>query len=345
VRRVLLTLAVLAIVAGAAVGGYAIRAASTAEASPPSTVATATAKVVRTDLVQTQTLAGTLRYSEPSQLLSPASGTVTSLPREASRIGRNDAALELDGKPVYAFIGERPVWRPFAKGMTDGPDVVELEKNLAALGYGDPDWVPDSEFDSDTAQAIEDWRSDVGLDDGRSIELGRVVFIPTEVRVGALDSDLGRIVAPGAPLYEVSSFEQEVVIELDPTDIDLVSPRAAVKVKLPDDREIMGTIVNIGRVVVASGPEPAGAGVIEVTVHLDGNVPEFDEAPVDVDVESDRARGVLAVPVRALLALSDGGYAVEVSGRLIKVTTGDFADGLVEVEGALSEGDEVVIPK
>jgi hypothetical protein len=58
---------------------------------------------------------------------------------------------------------------------------------------------------------------------------------------------------------------------------------------------------------------------------------------------------VLAVPANALLALLEGGYAVErvTDGggtELVAVETGLFADGWVEVSGDLAEGDEVVVP-
>jgi hypothetical protein len=59
---------------------------------------------------------------------------------------------------------------------------------------------------------------------------------------------------------------------------------------------------------------------------------------------------VLAVPVTALVALSEGGYAVEVQGadgttRLIAVETGLFADGTVEVTGSgLEAGMLVIVP-
>ena len=58
---------------------------------------------------------------------------------------------------------------------------------------------------------------------------------------------------------------------------------------------------------------------------------------------------MLAVPVNALLALAEGGYAVEVErdGRraLVGVETGLFADGQVEVSGqGLAAGDRVVVP-
>ena len=118
-----------------------------------------------------------------------------------------------------------------------------------------------------------------------------------------------------------------------------------VEVVLPDDRRVPGRIETVGRVVDPAGPEPSAPGVIAVTVALDEAVADLDQAPVDVEVESARAAGVLAVPVRALVALSDGGYAVEIDDTLIQVETGEFAGGLVEVTGAIEEGDEVVIPR
>ena len=59
---------------------------------------------------------------------------------------------------------------------------------------------------------------------------------------------------------------------------------------------------------------------------------------------------MLAVPVTALLALSEGGYAVEVvvedgSRLLIGVEPGLFSDGFVEVAGnGLVDGMQVVVP-
>jgi hypothetical protein len=61
---------------------------------------------------------------------------------------------------------------------------------------------------------------------------------------------------------------------------------------------------------------------------------------------------VLTVPVNALLALSGGGYAVEVAEadgthHLVAVTLGIFDDaaGLVQVSGSgLTAGQHVVVP-
>jgi hypothetical protein len=70
---------------------------------------------------------------------------------------------------------------------------------------------------------------------------------------------------------------------------------------------------------------------------------------VDVELTGRQAVDVLAVPVTALVALSEGGYAVEVpqddgTTRLVPVEAGMYADGYVEVSGAgISEGTEVVV--
>jgi multidrug efflux pump subunit AcrA (membrane-fusion protein) len=72
-----------------------------------------------------------------------------------------------------------------------------------------------------------------------------------------------------------------------------------------------------------------------------------DSGQVEVEFTTGAREGVLAVPVGALLALAEGGYAVEVveggKRRLIAVTTGLFANDLVEVSGeGLSAGMTVV---
>jgi hypothetical protein len=76
----------------------------------------------------------------------------------------------------------------------------------------------------------------------------------------------------------------------------------------------------------------------------------LDQAPVSVEVVTDSRSGVMAVPVTALLALSEGGYAVEVENadgttHLVAVDPGLYASNLVEVtSSALQVGDQVVVP-
>ena len=70
-----------------------------------------------------------------------------------------------------------------------------------------------------------------------------------------------------------------------------------------------------------------------------------------VNITTATASDVLAVPVTALLAQSSGGYEVEVVGpedtrRWVPVTPGpvfDDVNGLVQVAGALTPGQHVVV--
>jgi HlyD family secretion protein len=43
---------------------------------------------------------------------------------------------EIDGEPMFVLAGAVPAWRILSPGES-GPDVAELQKALAALGYGD----------------------------------------------------------------------------------------------------------------------------------------------------------------------------------------------------------------
>ena len=70
-----------------------------------------------------------------------------------------------------------------------------------------------------------------------------------------------------------------------------------------------------------------------------------------VNITTASAKNALVVPVGALLAQAPGGYDVEVAGpgntrRYVPVTTGIFDDayGLVQVTGALTPGQRVVVP-
>ena len=98
----------------------------------------------------------------------------------------------------------------------------------------------------------------------------------------------------------------------------------------------------------AETDEQAGTATLPVTLALTDAPTVPDGTPVEVHVEIAAADGVLAVPVEAVLALAEGGYAVEVADgpttRLVGVTLGVFADGMVEISGDLEAGAEVVVP-
>ena len=313
-----------------------------------------TTPVVRTDLRRVETFPALLRYSGSRVVISATGGIVTRVPPEGTALVRGDQLIEIDGRPVFVFYGERPMWRPIGL-MSDGtavegPDVEQLELNLEALGYPVGS-APDQVFDDDTVRALERWQADAGLEESGQLELGRIVYVEGPVRVGRSLVELGSVLAPGVPLVEVSDTTQEVRLELPVDRRDRISVGEPVGVGLPDDVTAPATVHDIGMVVFRSAEDRKGVDLVEVTIGLDDprlGAPYLGY-PVDVEIVTDEAAGVLAVPVKALVALSEGGYAVEVeaSGEvtLVGVDTGMYADGLVEVEGDISAGDLVRVPK
>ena len=70
---------------------------------------------------------------------------------------------------------------------------------------------------------------------------------------------------------------------------------------------------------------------------------------MNVNITSQRASNVLAVPVNALLALQGGGFGVQVvtgaRSHLVGVTTGLYGNTLVQVSGpGITAGTRVEVP-
>lgn len=313
-----------------------------------------TTPVVSTDLRRMETFPAALRYAGSRVVIYASGGIVTRVPDEGAELARGDRLVEIDGAPVFVFYGERPMWRPLGLmpdgSGVEGPDVEQLELNLEALGYPTGS-APDRVFDDDTVRALKEWQADAGLEENGALELGRIVYVAGPIRVGRSLVELGSVLAPGVPIVEVSDTTQEVRLELPVDRRDRISVGESVGVRLPDDVTAPGTVHDIGTVVFRSAEDRRGVDLVEVAIRLDDprlGAP-YVGYPVDVEIVTDEEVNILAVPVKALVALSEGGYAVEVETdgevTLVGVDTGMYADGLVEVEGDVATGDLVRVPK
>ena len=316
-------------------------------------VATTTAEVTRRDLRAQEEVDGTLGYGEARTVASGRQGTITALPSEGAVVTRGKALYRVDGKPVPLFYGPLPAWRALSVGVDDGPDVRQLERNLVALGY-DPDRAVtvDDHFSWATRAAVRRWQETAGLAETGTFAPGDAVWQPGPVRVGAHKAAVGDTTRPGSPLLEVTGTGRRVTIDLDASRQPYVQAGDRVDLELPGGRTTTGKVVSVGKVAtVPAGDGADGDPTVELVVSLDEprSSGSLDQAPVDASITTEVREGVLAVPVNALLALAEGGYAVELErqGRreLVGVETGLFADGQVEVEGeGLAEGDRVVVP-
>ena len=315
--------------------------------------ATTTAAVVRMDLVARTEVDGTLGYSGQFSVSGQLQGTVTALPNAGAVIERGQALYSVDNRPVPLLYGDLPAWRRLAAGMADGPDVKQLEQNLVALGHAsEAEMAVDEKFTAATTAAVKRWQKASGVEETGAVELGQAVFLPGALRVGEVKAEKGSQPPPGAPVLTGTSTGRVVQVDLDATKQSLARVGEKVDVKLPDGRTTPGTILTVGNVAQTKGQGESAKRVVAVTVALDD--PEatgsVDQAPVKVGITSDSRKGVLAVPVHALLALAEGGYGVRVvdgthDGRIVAVSTGLFARGMVEVSGdGLSEGDQVEVP-
>ena len=233
---------------------------------------------------------------------------------------------------------------------TEGADVLALETALARLGFdADGALTVDGVFDSATTAAVTAWQASIGTDDDGIVGPGEIVFLPKAVRISDRLAEPGTAVNPGTPVLATSSDESVVTVDLPAADQALLEVGDRVVIVLPDDTEVGGTVSFKAETATIS---QQGAATFEVIVVLDDitEAAGLDQAPVDVEVITDRADGVMAVPVTALLALAEGGYAVEVeqadgTTRLVAVDPGMYADGLVEVDSdGLKPGDRVVAP-
>jgi putative peptidoglycan binding protein/HlyD family secretion protein len=309
-----------------------------------------TASVERRDLVDRDEISGTLGYAGGGTLAAGAAGTLTSLPDAGSVVKRGEALYELDDAPAgFLLYGQLPAWRDFTPWMEDGEDIRQLERNLRALGDDpDDDLTVDDEWDWATTAAVERFQDERGLTEDGSLLQGEILFRSGPTRIGEAKATVGDAVSPGRQLAVVSSTERRVTVDLEATRQRLAREGDTVTVDMPTGNTGRGRIVEVGK--VAEPPTEEGAdATIEVTIELRGKAARgtgLDQAPVDVGFAVERRKGVLAVPVKGLLARQGGGFAVEVVDggvrRMVDVEPGLYADDFVEVDGDLSEGDTVV---
>jgi multidrug efflux pump subunit AcrA (membrane-fusion protein) len=183
-----------------------------------------------------------------------------------------------------------------------------------------------------------------------SLPLGQVVFEPQALRVSQVTGSLGG--PANGPVLAATSDRHVVTVPLDVSQQSEVKAGDKVTVALPDGTTTPGTVSLVGKVATTSGSGGSPTTTIPVQVKLTDPqaAGTLDQAPVTVNITTATARGTLVVPVTALVAQSTGGYVVEVAGpgnarRWVPVTPGIFDDasGLVQVTGALTPGQRVVV--
>jgi multidrug efflux pump subunit AcrA (membrane-fusion protein) len=311
----------------------------------------ATQPVVQEDLSSQVPVSATLGYADSYTVRGQTGGTLTWLPSAGQVIRQGQVLYRVDNaSPVVLLYGPVPSWRTLDEGLT-GADVTQLNHDLVALGYAESSDISALGWDYfswETAYGVQRMESARGVSSPPgSLPLGSVVFQPGAIRVSDV---LGSLGGPGAgPVLAATSDQHVVTIPLSTAQQSQVAVGDAVTITLPDNASTPGKVSSVG--TVASGPPSDATIQVTVTLTHPSVAGTLDQAPVTVYITTASVSNVLAVPVGALVAQSSGGYAVEVTGagntrRLVAVTVGIFDDnsGMVQVTGALTPGEQVVVP-
>jgi peptidoglycan hydrolase-like protein with peptidoglycan-binding domain len=194
-RRRLLALAAIVLVAAVAVAIVLAQPGSHTASAAGSRVPAGftTTAVERRTLTERATVDGTLGYAGGAEVYDRISGTYTWLPAVGAVIRRGGTLFKVDNLPIALMYGSVPAYRAMKAGISDGPDVRELNANLVALGY-DPygEIAAGDHFGAATAAAVRRWQHAEGLSETGEVELGRVVFAAGARRVTTVHVVVGQ---------------------------------------------------------------------------------------------------------------------------------------------------------
>jgi multidrug efflux system membrane fusion protein len=344
--------AVVVLAAGGAASAFLVNRGDTSQAADQAAAARPvnTAKVAQQTLKDTETADGELGFGTTSAAVNRVAGTTTGVPDSGQELRRGNTVYSVDNKPTTLLYGALPAYRRLADG-SEGTDVLQLEQNLSAMGY--TGFTVDDEYTDATAEAVEEWQEDLGLDETGVVELGSVLFAPGHIRVDSVEAQEGAPLGPNQNVLTYTGTKKAVTVQLDAADQRLAKPQAKVDITLPDGATVPGRVEKVSTVIIpAESPDKDPETKVVVIVAIDNQkaVAAWSLASVDVTFTASERKNVLTVPVSALVALREGGFGVEVSdgtaSQYVPVKTGLFAGGQVEISGAgIKAGTVVGIPK
>jgi peptidoglycan hydrolase-like protein with peptidoglycan-binding domain len=335
-----------AVLVAAAAGGVAAFTLSKGSVQPAAAASAtgATAEITRSDLVDTKQVGGTLGYSSRRAQPNKTMGTVTKTRADGVIIRRGHWLYQVGRRPVVLMYGSIPMYRKLVIG-SGGADVKQLERNLKKLGY-DPGTV-DDDYTWYTDQAVRDWQEDNHLTKTGTVDSTQVIVASGPLRIAKSTAVKGD--DAGASVVTTTSTRRTVHIDLQASYQQFARVGAKATVELPDGRKVKAKIYSVGATATA-GADKDSQATIDVEATVSGKLGRLDQAPVTVNLQTERHSDVLSVPVEGLLALREGGYGVRVmdggAGRIVTVKTGLYAVSRVEISGpGLDAGMKVEVPQ
>ncbi len=277
-----------------------------------------------------------------------------------STVGQGSVLLEVAGQPFFVLQGTVPAYRNLEPGET-GPDVTELQDDLASLGYSTGADASGS-FGRGTSAAVDAFYKGIGYtpqqitsgpkaDRGPVVPLGQYTFVPQlPARIVSLSAKVGQSISASALTLAIGN--PTISGQLNPSEANLVRP---------------GMKVTITSLALAA-PFPAGSPRCRTSPRarhrsLAASTYAWASRPdrplpmslvgqdLSLTITAARSHGaVLAVPEAAVFASADGRtYVSKLVGTTavrVPVQVGMSGGGLLQViplqPGALKAGDRVI---
>jgi putative peptidoglycan binding protein len=174
-------------------------------------------------------------------------------------ISNGEKLAEIDGEPLFALVGPVPAWRDMTPGES-GPDVAELQKALASLGFYQGGDTPGF-FGAATQDAASLYYEHLGDTPPATggVPMADVIFLPSlPAKVIAVNGAQGQ--QPGQPFLELAARGSLALTgELPPAYAAQVKP--GLKVTIFDEvtgLHAAGTVTDLG---TATTIAPAGTVV------------------------------------------------------------------------------------
>lgn len=258
-------------------------------------------------------LGASLQYDDASDFAA-ASGTITQLPVAGKQINTGEQVYEMDGAPVPLFHGDRPFWRTIGDGVSDGPDVTQLEQNLQELGFYGGEVGP--HFNWLTREAIRQWQRSLGLTgdavtgtfDPNTVALAAAA----PIRITAVNAKLGQSQVSPASYTGVTLHAQAT---LTATQAAMFKAGDKAQVVLPDNTTVETTLASVDQ----GGQKTGDNGqATQPSARIDfpdqSQVAAFGPTAVQVIIpNADASTGeALIVPVTALIASAGSAYRLRV---------------------------------
>lgn len=348
--KIVITTGAIIMAAGAVFMLVGQRSTATADGgdSTTTTVPYETEEVQLRSLTDAKDFDGEVQFGEEWGLPIKLEGTVTARHPKGTVVKAGEPLIWVDNKPAFFAYGEMPLYRELFRvervpgeklELLTGDDVTQLQEFLLSQGHNDKERLKvDGIFGNRTARAVKAWQKAHGFEETGRITARELVFAPEDLRIKSEPR-----VGDAFGEFTVSTSGQKLTVSTSRRDVRYLKEGARVEIIVDPDTTIGGVVVATAEVV----DQDMGGKKLQATITPDTALPE-SATTVTVTGRGISVEDAVTVSVRALVALAEGGYAVEVDlgggkTELRKIEIGEILDGFAQISGDVNAGDRVVV--